>query len=269
MGEPARRRRRRTADGSEADATDRGTAWRRRGTAAGLALTAIAAIAIVVGPLGWRLPAPGRTAPTSGSGLPSSLPSSPAGGSAAASGAALEFEPVALSGRGARQVAFDIPVGAAALARISNRGSGPFHVQTRTSQGAPDQVLVDTAGDYDGLLLFDALAGQHSAAFDVRSGGAWTITVEPVGLAVAWSGDVPLTGSGDDVALLDASSDGTTGVRVQHLGQGPITVLAYTANGDLDQLIDVVGPIDETEVIPADTICFQVRAVGRWSLSPG
>jgi hypothetical protein len=242
---------------------------RRRWLVAGLSLAAVGVVAIALGPLGWRL----SSSPDAPSATPSA--STPASASASASappgasGAALEFEPVSLEGQGDGRVAFSIPEGAAALARISNRGSGPFHVQTLTAQGAPDQVLVDTAGDYDGLLLFDALAGQHSAAFDVRSGGAWTILVEPVGLAPSWSGQVPLTGSGDDVALLDATADGTTGIRIQHLGQGPITVLAYTSNGDLDQLADVVGPLDETDVVPAGTICFQVRAVGRWSLSPG
>lgn len=239
-----------------------GARGRRRWLAAGLSLAAVGIVAIALGPLGWRLPSsPVAPSATASAASPSA--------SAAPSGAALEFEPVSLEGQGDGRVAFNIPQGAAALARISNRGSGRFHVQTLTAQDAPDQVLVDMTGDYDGLLLFDALTGQHSTAFDVQSGGAWTIVVEPVGLAPSWSGQVPLTGSGDDVALLDATADGTTGIRIQHLGQGPITVLAYTSNGELDQLAGVVGPLDETDVVPAGTICFQVRAVGRWSLSPG
>lgn len=274
----AGRRQRRTADQDPRRRTSGALGGRRELAAVGVvAAVAVALIAVALGPLGWHLPvaapagsAGSSSAASAGSSSAASLPAGPSGdGNAAASGPALEFEPVALAGQGDRRVAFEIPAGAAALAKVSNRGSGPFHLQTLTVGDAPDQVLVDTAGDYDGLLLFDALAGQHSAAFDVHSGGAWTITVEPVGLAPSWSGDVPLTGSGDDVVLLDATVDGTTGMRVQHLGQGPITVLAYTANGDLDQLVDGVGPLDETTVIPADTICFEVRAVGRWSLLPG
>jgi hypothetical protein len=226
-------------------------------------LLVLAAASIWLGPLGGRPPAMLDSTPSA----PPSASPSPAA-SAVPSAATLEFDPVDLAGQGTRRVAFDIPPESAAVARISNTGAGAFQVQSLGRGDAPGDLLVDTAGDYSGLVLFDALTGQHTTAFQVRSGGDWTIRVEPVGLAPIWSGSIPLAGTGDDVALLDApSADGST-IHIEHRGQGPLTVLAFTASGELDQLVDTAGPVDEVHDLPPGTICLQVRAAGAWTLSP-
>jgi hypothetical protein len=258
-------RRRRPSAGSSvgsAPSARRRRFWDIPLAAGGLIL--LAALSIWFGPLGGRLPAGAAPTPAA---QPSPSPSTVA--STAASAAPLEFEPIDLAGQGSRRVAFDIPSESAAIARIANTGSGTFQVRSLGAGDTPGDLLVDTAGDYSGTVLFDALAGQHTTAFQVISGGDWTIRIEPVGLAEIWSAEVPLAGSGDDVALLDAPAAAGSIVGIQHAGQGPIEVLAYTSTGELDQLVDTSGPLDEVHDVPPGTVCLQVRAVGSWTLSPG
>jgi hypothetical protein len=219
----------------------------------------LAGVAVAAGPLAHGLAPTDRPtgAPTSG-GVPPTETSLP-----------LEFDPVSLAGRGDERVGFSIPEAAAAIAAVTNSGTGAFGVSTVAAGGTLDQVLVETSGAYSGLLLFDARPGQHSVAFDVRSGGAWTIRVEPVALAPSWSGSIPLSGTGDDVALLDTPADGSTAILIEHGGSGRIAVFAYTTSGELDQLVDATGSLDEAHDVPAGTVVFEVRAVGRWTLTPG
>ncbi|HYM83290.1 MAG TPA: hypothetical protein VEY67_03980 [Candidatus Dormibacteraeota bacterium] len=227
---------------------------------AGCVLVGLIAAAIAV--TGTFAPRPAATAASSG-------PSAAGGATGPPSAAPLEFQPVSLDGTGDRRAAFDIPEGAAAIAHLAHPGAGAFRVQSLGAGDARGEVLVDETGAYSGTVLFDALLGQHSIAFDVRSAGPWSVRIVPVGLATPWSGDLPLAGAGDDVVLLDAPADGTTVLHIEHPGSGRIRVLAYTDTGELDQLVDTSGALDETHEVPPGTVCLEVRAVGGWTLSPG
>jgi len=129
-------------------------------------------------------------------------------------------------------------------------------------------VIVNAIGNYSGTVLFDATALTHSVAFKIETGGAWTIKVEPVSSARAWSGSGKLSGAGDDVIRLTTPPSGLTTATLTHAGKANFIVYAYTSDGLAAVRANEIGHFSGQVQLPDGTVLLAVTADGAWTVTP-
>jgi hypothetical protein len=207
---------------------------------------------------------PGATTPEPTSEPPAETPTPSAIESVPPSPA---FEAIALSGTGNAVPRFDIPEDAAAIAEISHSGGANFVVWAVDGSGSQTDLLVNTIGAYSGTVLFDEQAGSHTDAFEVEADGPWTITVEPVTEAFEWDGSEVLSGTGDDVVILDPPSSGLQSTTLTHDGSGNFAVWGY-ASGATDLLVNEIGNYSGEVLLADGTFLLEITATGSWTASP-
>jgi hypothetical protein len=176
------------------------------------------------------------------------------------------FAAIELSGSGNSVPRFEIPEDTVAIAEITHSGGANFVVWTLDDSGAQTDLLVNTIGAYSGTLLFDEQLGSHSVAFDVEADGAWTIVVRPVTEAFSWDGAETLSGTGDDVAILEPPSSGLKSVDLTHQGDANFAIWAYGSTTDL--LVNEVGQYSGEVLLPDGTFLLEITANGAWTISP-
>jgi hypothetical protein len=162
---------------------------------------------------------------------------------------------------------FDIPEGSAAIAEITHSGGSNFAVWTVDASGAQTDLLVNTIGSYSGTVLFDERDGSHSDAFDVEADGAWTITIRAVTEAFRWNGGEVLTGTGDDVVILDPPSSGLRSTTLTHSGEGNFAVWAFSSSG-VDLAVNEIGQFSGEVLLADGTFLMEITATGPWTASP-
>jgi hypothetical protein len=176
------------------------------------------------------------------------------------------FEDIELTGRGSKVVRFTIPEDAAAVARITHRGSSNFIVETLDENGDTNDLLVNEIGTYEGNHLFDDSA--HSVAFKVDADGRWRILVRHVTKARAWNPSKTLAGDGPDVVRLTQASEGFTTLDIRHRGSSNFVVYAYSVDGR-ELLVNEIGSYSGEVLLPAGTLIITVEADGTWTGTPG
>jgi hypothetical protein len=177
-----------------------------------------------------------------------------------------DFDPVVLSGTGSGVPRFTIPETVAAIAEISHRGTANFAVWSVDEDGQELALLVNTIGNYTGTVLFDAHAGEHSVAFEVDADGAWTITVKPIWDAYEWDQTAAVTGTGDDVVILNPATSGLKSTMITHHGSSNFAVIGYGAGIDL--LVNEIGDYSGESLLSDSTFLLEITADGSWSISP-
>ena len=175
------------------------------------------------------------------------------------------FEPIRLQGRGSKVARFRIPRDSAAIAEISHRGSSNFAIWSVARNGAKNELLVNTIGNYEGTVLFDEQSDQHFVAFEVEADGRWVVRILPVTRAKQWNGRQTLDGRGDQVIRLDPSSSGLVSTRIRHDGSSNFAVMAYGDTTEL--LVNEIGRYRGESLLPNGTIVLEISADGRWSFS--
>lgn len=186
----------------------------------------------------------------------------PGGSAGPADGEFRSFKAVVLAGTGNSVPKFRIPRDAVAIAKISHRGSSNFVVWTLDRSGTQVDLLVNTIGNYQGTVLFDEQADQHSVAFQIDADGPWKIRILPLTKAEHWNGHKALTGRGDFVVVLDPPSEGLTTTVIQHGGSSNFAVWAYGETPDL--LVNEIGQYRGESLMPAGTLVLEITADGRW-----
>lgn len=135
------------------------------------------------------------------------------------------------------------------------------------------RLVVDRTGREAGTV-FVADRGEYRIA--VATSSSWDIEWTQPAAASNETSEI----DGDEATLppARASSAGsgyigplllarTTELTVEHAGEGPIAVTAYTARGDRQRLLDARGETDEwmtTELTGA--VWFDIAATGEWTL---
>jgi len=179
------------------------------------------------------------------------------------------FATIELTGTGDGVPRFDIPEGQAAIAEVTHTGGGNFAIFTLADSGENIDLLVNTIGNYAGTVLFDERDGDHSVAFEVTAGGAWTITIKPVTEARDWDGSSELTGTGDEVIQIDPSISGFMTADIAHSGSGNFAVIAYGSGAfGTDLLVNEIGNYSGEVVIGSGTFLLEITADGTWSVTP-
>ena len=123
-------------------------------------------------------------------------------------------------------------------------------------------ILVNTTAAYSGTVPIDFLPEDHTRRLEISASGPWTIRVLPLSAAKTLAA-TPLTGTGDDVILLNSD---TRAVRISGNALGPyFGVFAYHA-GTRDLIVNTTTPYAETVTLPEGTTVLEVKAVGEWTL---
>lgn len=180
-----------------------------------------------------------------------------------------EPEPIVLSGTGDSVVDVE-KWDSAAIARINNNGGGNFIVQNYNANGEQIELLVNTIGNYEGVVLLDILESQLTTRFEIKSSGQWEIEVLP--LEQARSGDYPgiFEGNGDDVLLLFGT--GKPDLLKVDASQAEANFIVFGFGSKRDLLVNEIAPYTGVVILPGNlpttngVLILAITATGNWSL---
>lgn len=170
-----------------------------------------------------------------------------------------EPEPVVLEGFGQFATNPILLPSTVSVATFTHNGSRNFVV--KVFQGSDQDLLVNEIGAYQGSR---PILGLEPVVLDIDADGAWTVRIEPIGLATSPA----FGGSGDAVSgLFDPPSTGPW--TVEHNGQRNFVVWLHCASSS-DLVQNEIGPVSGSTVISfGDGPCFwEIEADGGWALNP-
>ncbi|GHH65363.1 hypothetical protein GCM10017673_09310 [Streptosporangium violaceochromogenes] len=148
--------------------------------------------------------------------------------------------------------------------RVTHGGEGAFMVQTLTSGGKKDDLLIAKIGPYRGTVAYNTSPGKKLAALSIEADGAWTVQFVPLAKAKAWP--VTARGTGDQVLRLARPSQGFRTLNMTHSGEGAFLVEAYKGSGYTDLLVAKAGSYKGKVVLPAGTRWLLIKADGSWTV---
>ncbi|MFF4417134.1 hypothetical protein ACFYY8_31825 [Streptosporangium sp. NPDC001559] len=148
--------------------------------------------------------------------------------------------------------------------RVTHDGEGAFMVQTLTSSGKKDDLLIAEIGPYQGTVAYNTTPGKKLAALSIEADGAWTVQFVSLAKAKAW----PITarGTGDQVLRLASPSRGFRTLAITHSGEGAFMVEAYKGKGYTDLLVAKIDSYKGKVVLPAGTQWLLIKANGPWTV---
>jgi len=168
--------------------------------------------------------------------------------------------PVVLEGFG--QTATDPITPPSAISRLifTHNGSSNFIVQS--FQGGEEDYVINEIGAYHGSR---PLFGDEPIVFDIDADGAWTLRVEPIGMAASSA----FAGRGDAVSDMFSPPPDPSPWVIRHTGQRNFVVWVHCAGGS-DLIQNEIGPVDASTIVQfEDGPClWEVEADGEWSLAP-
>jgi hypothetical protein len=158
----------------------------------------------------------------------------------------------------------ELPVGAtAAQVMVEHPGPGALKIQAFDAEGqAASGMLVDTVGEYDGTTAYglDGDTSDPAVTLKVVADGEWRVLVTPIHYAI----DMFDSGSGDSVFLYGGPEET---LAVTHDGSGPFVVLEHV-NGEVDILVNEVGPFEGAVPVTAGPSVISIVADGSWTAEP-
>ena len=148
-----------------------------------------------------------------------------------------------------------------AILSITYEGGRNFSVLSYDSSGDRIDLLVNVIGQYSGRVPVNFSVGEEVVELEITASGSWSITVQQLSSATAFSDSV--SGVGDDVvAYLSTSSR----ITATHDGDRNFVVQAWSADGR-DLLVNDIGAYDGTVRIDPGAILIVVNADGAWTLT--
>ncbi len=179
------------------------------------------------------------------------------------------FADIHLSGQGDSVPQFSIPADNAAIVHFTYHGSGNFAVFSLDSSGGQNDLLVNTIGNYDGVVLMDVSTGEHSVALDVTADGPWTATIQHPSKAPAWNGQGRLAGTSDSIYRVTPATSGLTVVSVTYSGEDNFAIWTYSSESGRDLAVNEIGSYSGQITLPSATSLLEITASGAWSITPG
>jgi hypothetical protein len=150
-----------------------------------------------------------------------------------------------------------------AVARITCTCDQIFSVASYNAQGVPVDVLVDTMGNYTGMVPIDFESGKYSTRLQITASGSWEITVLPMSEVPV----VKLPGyyQGDGDVVLALSGGTPDSVAVDATGaKGRFTLWTFNVNMDLK--FNESAPYQGTKLIDPASRYLIVRTTGPWRI---
>lgn len=201
-----------------------------------------------------------------GAAQPGTNPATQATGAATPTKAAPSPPPPAVpadqkfSGRGDKILKLALTPDRFHIATFTHAGSSNFVVITVDSGGEQLDLVNNHIGKYSGTRPLDFR--EDPAALKIEADGAWTINVQAVQKAPAWTGKS--AGRGDAVLLVPSDAPGLNTVKITHKGRSNFVVKAYGDRSDL--LVNEIGNYTGETLLPGGTTVIEIEADGAWTL---
>ena len=180
--------------------------------------------------------------------------------------------PIVINGKGDDIVNVNKWTGFAAM-RITATGARNFTIWNYDKDGKKKDLLVNTIGDYAGIVLLDVYDREKTTRLEVTSSGTWKFEILPIPdlvainrIAVCPDCNVGYTGKGDDVVYVlvkDGYTPDLMKIEAPNATRNFI-VQSVSASDGLSLLVNKIGPYSGTTILPKDTFFFSVRATGPW-----
>ena len=142
---------------------------------------------------------------------------------------------------------------------------------TVVSDAGIDTYIVQhlSGGPYSGRRWI-GVRGDTTTQFEVTAQGPWRLTVGGVDLARPVDGTTTVTGTGDDVVLMQTAS---RTAELTHTGESNFVVHLVTdrARSGPDLLVNEIGRYSGTvplDVVPGEAALMQVSGDGNWTFTP-
>lgn len=173
-------------------------------------------------------------------------------------------EPKYYEGTGDKVLELDIAWNGPSILEISNSGRSNFIVYNYDSQGNKIDLLVNEIGAYHGKKLIDVLEGDYSERLEVKSSGAWKITVYPFVIDYLEVLNLPgqYEGDGDNIIVINGTPDIGTFSTTESTN---FVVWTYYSNSR-ELLVNEIGPYSGESIIPLDTVFLVVECNGKWNM---
>lgn len=162
------------------------------------------------------------------------------------------------SGTGDDVVRLDKPTGAAIMTFSCPRCTS----NTIVNGDGSNYGLVNAIGPYSGRRWIDERGNTLTTQLAIRAHGNWTLTISGLDQATRASG--PVSGTGDDVVLLNANS---TTAALTNRGQSNFIVTTISSVGDIDLPVNEIGSYSGTVPLAGPAL-IEVQSSGSWTITP-
>lgn len=151
------------------------------------------------------------------------------------------------------------------IAFIGNHGDANFAVEALDSSNQSVDLLVNTIGNYQGVVPLNVRDNSSAVALKITSNGTWAIELRNPLTARPFSNSI--AGHGDDVVLYQG---GSTIVHITHHGASNFAVTTVPLKGgSINLLVNEIGDYDGKVPLDAGPLLVQVTADGAWAIAPG
>lgn len=171
-------------------------------------------------------------------------------------------QPIVLAGAGDSVVDFDWE--GPGIIHIKHTGGSNFIVESYDANNNQIDLVVNTIGSYDGIVILNLTDNEDAARFQVTAGGAWEMTISPFSAARNFPVPVTISGIGDEVVILQGNADTIQADNSQ--GDGNFIIQAVGDRG-IDLIFNEISPYTGTALLPSSrTLLLIIKAEGPWSL---
>lgn len=177
--------------------------------------------------------------------------------------AAEALKPVIYEGYGDDVLAIDKKKEGFQPARIHHTGFSNFAVQTLDTNLEMTDLLVNTIGNYSGVVAFDDSFGGdggETSHLQITADGGWKIELIPLQSLPSYDGSTPIQGVGD--AIFRYAGD-SAAASISYPGPSNIALIQHSLNPELR--VNDIGPYDGTVIM--QTGLFELIAEGAWSIT--
>lgn len=133
-------------------------------------------------------------------------------------------------------------------------------------RGEQTMYAVNSVGQYSGTTMW-LIEEDPVVAFQVQCPVGWSLAIRPVSDARVWQGS-DVTGTGDDVLVLDPPASGFMTVAMHATSEGNTFVSGYSQSHS-HLLFNEVGSFQQEAVLPAGVWIMTVHTDAPWSMARG
>ncbi len=175
-------------------------------------------------------------------------------------------QPLVYTGTGTNVIDIQKPGDPDGVAIVYVRGNAAgryFGVESYGADGDQIDLLVNTTDPYEGIVLMDIRLDDQTTRLQVTAEGDWYIEVRPLTSARRITLPGTVTGTGDDVFIMDGDPD-----LAHVVGNADGRYFGVHAYGDRsDLLVNTTDPFDGRVIVRRDAALMTVTAIGAWTIT--
>ncbi len=172
-----------------------------------------------------------------------------------------EPEPLVFTGNGNAVIEVNKWKGVA-IASASYTGNDNFIVRNYDSNNTELGLVFNGLYDYKGTRLLDVRDNETTARLQVNTTGDWQIEIKPLKMATFVQPPFSYQGRDDDVLIVNGSPD----LINYQASDSNFIIYAYTDRGTVDLVVNDIGPVTGSSILPSDTILLEINGDGTWSI---